>query len=498
MPEIDSIYVDEETYTLADIEARKINSLVITPLEGEPILPQTGDTVNLGFSKVNKYIQSMEENFQDGVDAVYDACDAKGSTPTSHSLRDVVTAIDNIETGGNYGTLEVSEDGTYRASDDPDYDAYDVVVSKDVGQPHTVVFYGPNGDIIKTQANVPYHGYASCTTLDGTRNGSLYFKGQNPSPINIVRDTFCYPEYGDYIIEPGEIEDDQETICANHGANYPLGSRKTLVINSIPIIDIPSEGQSYTNVINLATGAPFINPVKCRGPRENAISCSSFAFQMVKVAEGEDNSTSTWLSSGALNFSQNGWNNQDLPIIHADCFGFKGVYAEPGQGENLITVYQGQGDSNLRQYLNESFITAFPNCLKDAIQTVNKSYTTFAIAPSSNSGENNPQVVERQSLDKIQIPSLREFHTLIKDLPMDLGTYYEEINGIDYTTVYTPYYSDYAVSTANGRQVTLRSAGLQNTAYKRQASLRYNSSSPNELNAVTVSAVLASPFGFCL
>lgn len=497
MPEIDSIYVDEETYTLADIEARKINSLVVTPLEGEPILPQTGDTVNLGFSKVNKYIQNMEETFQDGVDKLAQACIGKGSAPEKPYTPDTVAyAINAIQTAGNYGTLEVKEDGDYYPPQGIDAWNY-VKVSKDVGEPHTVVFYGPDGNIIKTQANVPYHGYASCTLLDGTRNGSLYFKGQNPSPTNIVRDTFCYPEYGDYIIEPGEIEDDQETICANHGANYPLGSRKTLVVNSIPVIDIPSEGQSYTNVINLATGAPFINPVKCRGPRENAISCSSFAFQMVKVAEGEDNSTSTQLSSGALNFSQNGWNNQDVPIIAADSFGFSGVYAEPDQGANIIIVYQGQGDSNLRQYLNESFITAFPNCLKNTIQTVNKSYTTFAIAPSSYNGEANPQVVERQSLDKIQIPSLREFHTLIKDLPMDLGTYYEEINGIDYTAVYTPYYNDYAIPTSNGRQVTLRSAGLYNTYYKRQASLRYGVS-PSELNAVTVSAVLASPFGFCL
>ena len=45
-------------------------------------------------------IDEMVVNFQDGVDDVYDACVAKGSTPASHSLSDVITAIGNISGGG--------------------------------------------------------------------------------------------------------------------------------------------------------------------------------------------------------------------------------------------------------------------------------------------------------------------------------------------------------------------------------------------------------------
>ena len=75
-------------------------------------------------------------------------------------------------------TKEIREDGTYHASDDG-VDAYDiVVVSKDVGQSHTVVFYDVDGEtILQTQVNVPYHGYASCTLLDGTVYQGQYFKG---------------------------------------------------------------------------------------------------------------------------------------------------------------------------------------------------------------------------------------------------------------------------------------------------------------------------------
>ena len=51
-------------------------------------------------TNVQDAIDEMVVNFQDGVDDVYDACVAKGSTPASHGLSDVITAIGNIETGG--------------------------------------------------------------------------------------------------------------------------------------------------------------------------------------------------------------------------------------------------------------------------------------------------------------------------------------------------------------------------------------------------------------
>lgn len=49
--------------------------------------------------RVDNGFTTIQENFQDGVDSVYDACVSKGSTPTSHSLADVVTAIENISGG---------------------------------------------------------------------------------------------------------------------------------------------------------------------------------------------------------------------------------------------------------------------------------------------------------------------------------------------------------------------------------------------------------------
>ena len=44
-------------------------------------------------SELANAIATLQASFQDGVDAIYNACVRKGSTPASHSLSDVVAAI---------------------------------------------------------------------------------------------------------------------------------------------------------------------------------------------------------------------------------------------------------------------------------------------------------------------------------------------------------------------------------------------------------------------
>jgi hypothetical protein len=56
---------------------------------------------------------TLKENFQDGVDAVYDAVVAKGSTPASKALADVIAGIANIPAGITpSGTLDITTNGT--------------------------------------------------------------------------------------------------------------------------------------------------------------------------------------------------------------------------------------------------------------------------------------------------------------------------------------------------------------------------------------------------
>lgn len=65
---------------------------------------QVGNTVYdvVSETELSTAISTLQASFQDGVDAIYNACVAKGSTPASHSLSDVVTAIYAISGDDNY------------------------------------------------------------------------------------------------------------------------------------------------------------------------------------------------------------------------------------------------------------------------------------------------------------------------------------------------------------------------------------------------------------
>ena len=366
-------------------------------------------------------IQQLQVNFQAGVDAIGNACERKGSPPASSSLEDTVAAIDAIQTGGNYMTKEIREDGVYYAEDDG-VDAYDVVVvSKDVGQPHTVVFYDPDGDVIKTQINVPYHGYATCTLLDGTFYQGLYFKGWNPAPTNVRTDLECYPQYGDYVITPGQIEDDWPAICANGGANYPLGAFHSLVFS------VPAE--TYTFDMTSSNG-------NVKTFTDNMYGYN-VVVDMIKVAEGEDGSTSSWMSTGGIYFrstsSVQGYMcNMNNPLLPAD-------------GEWAATQVD-WGNAKFPDYLDTNFLSRMPQCLQDTIVAVNKYYTGYA---SYTQGATTK--VEKSRINKIWVPSVKELQTYFSGKSANVYPYQnsggwgyidsvQEEHGIDYSSVYVPTY----------------------------------------------------------
>lgn len=371
--------------------------------------------------ELNAAIATLQRNFQAGVDAIGNACERKGSPPASSSLEDTIAAIDAIQTGGNYMTKEIREDGVYYAEDDG-VDAYDVVVvSKDVGQSHTVVFYGPDGNVIKTQVNVPYHGYATCTLLDGTFYQGLYFKGWNPAPTNVRTDLECYPQYGDYIITPGQIEDDQETICANKGANYPLGAFHSLVFS------VPAETYTFDMTSSNGNVKTFTDNM----------SAYNVIIDMVKVAEGEDGSTSSWMSTGGIYFRstssvQSYMCNMNNPLLPAD-------------GEWAATQVD-QGNAKFPDYLDTNFLSRMPQCLQDTIVAVNKYYTGYASYARGATTK-----VEKSRINKIWVPSAKELHTYFSGKSAGVYPYQnsggwgymdsvQEEHGIDYSAVYMPSY----------------------------------------------------------
>ena len=67
---------------------------------------------NSSFTRIDDEIETMQENFQAGVESIYNACVAKGSTPASTSLSDVVAGIMAIPTGITpSGTLDITSNG---------------------------------------------------------------------------------------------------------------------------------------------------------------------------------------------------------------------------------------------------------------------------------------------------------------------------------------------------------------------------------------------------
>ena len=443
MADIESVQVgvngSGSYWTIADVTAREnirnLDKITITPLQDHPHLA-TNDTINQAFSKTEAWFDSLgqmafkdnltksdvtsalnydpeaedneiKKNFQDSVDTICEHIEDKGSpVATPHSLQNVCNAIDAITTGGNYGTLEVNADGDYYPSGGIDAWNY-VKVSKDVGQPHTVVFYDRDGTtILKTERNVPYHGYAECTALDGTFYQGQYFKGQNPMPTDVITDLQCYPRYGEYIIDGGETLDSQETICADGGAHYPLGTKKALILTQI--------GGDFTTYDGLT---------------RNAVVSTN--FQMVKVAEGESGSSSTQLSNGLVYYNSGNFQNNGYgPSFEADQ-----EFRSSNNGQN--PPCPGQRTSDQRAFLNQQFLANLPPILNSSIKTVTK-YSRDYVTDADGADVNN----DMETFDKIQVPSDREFKTAIENAGEEYF-YTPAHQGIDYTSVFVPTYTEY-------------------------------------------------------
>ena len=333
----------------------------------------------------------------------------------------------------------ITQNGEYDAVQDDGRAGYahvTVNVPGGGGGPFTVLFLDDEGNLIKKQADVPYGGYASCTALDGTVRNGLYFKGWNPVPKNVQFNMTCQPVRGDYQIIANEILDDWETIVADGGAHYPLGSYKTLIMQvpahpdfAFALVGQTLEGEYKNLILGDDAGATIPDfPIV-------SITC-----HMVKVAEGEDGSTSSWISDGFINF---------------DGIDFKHFY-DP----TTSTTYEIRADwlnHPIRKWLNEDLFAALPLPLKNAIVNVNKTTKAGSTSPAGNWAQwgVNTQLVDKTSIDGIWIPSMREFHTTFSALNwygQGGYAYSEELQGVDYSSVFSPIVS-------SGTRLTFRTQG---------------------------------------
>lgn len=351
------------------------------------------------------------------------------------------------------------------------------------GGPYTVRFYDDEGELIQTDANVPQYGKAHCTLLDGTILNGQYFKGWNPAPDSVTRDMNCYPVRGEYIISSEEIHDSWETICADNGAHYPLGAYKSLVVN---VPKRPNAGFLEFNTVNAGTFYSSSDVTNDGFP---------IAMHMVKVAEGEDGSTSTWLSTGVLpifpywdggrgGYGGEGDREIRSAIIH---------WPHPSTTSGSISpdILMDWMNSPIREYLNNYLITQLPEILAAKIKSVSKVSKSLNVVPYSNPFPSNPVGLDVSSLDRLWIPSYKELYSF-----METKTYVSDVrgacenSGIDYTTVYMPAYPA-------GTRLT-RSIYAQNSFRMGHVNI-----SQNNINDLTMYGGFkgfspGSPIGFCL
>ena len=390
----------------------------------------------------------------------------------------------NLQGGGNctwipedeaadyctFKELKVTANGTYKASDKncDGFDKVKVEISADVlpqktittngeydamqddgrvgyahvtvnvpgggGGPFTVLFLDDEGNVLKKQENVPYGGYASCTALDGTILNGLYFKGWNPVPKNVQFNMTCRPVRGDYVITPGEIQDDWETIVADGGAHYPLGAYKPLVIE-IPATVYDATTRKVSQVYYNGSRYDFGRDL------DTAVGAIRIACHMVKVAEGEDGTTSTWMSDNVVDFF--------IPNVlpRANALTYREVMKADGVGQMTVNGLD-WATCAARQYLNNEMFNALPPVLQAAIKEVNKTYKATNISPQTGAVA-GMQLVDKTSIDLLWIPSMAEMKTMYQgasnyETAGSAGRLYKEameLEGIDYTAVFRPLFS---------------------------------------------------------
>lgn len=260
---------------------------------------------------------------------------------------------------------KITKNGEYEALLDG-YDGYAKVVVDVSGvdtDTFTCTFVDENGTALRTVPNIPSGGWCSDNGLRPASSTGKAFQGWNPPPNNIRYNIICKPTYYDPQTIVGEIPDDWATIVANKGEPYPIGSYKTLPLaisgNEILTVSPDSYFDPGDGTIVSPISLSMVNPI------------------MMKVANGEDVSTSSWLSVQMGTPYQGPFT---AAHVHDDyCLdSFRTSWSGPGlYGGNYFIVEEvgkrfGWGTSALRYFLNGDFLNLIPEIVRQAIVPVTK------------------------------------------------------------------------------------------------------------------------------
>lgn len=327
------------------------------------------------------------------------------------------------------------------------------------GGPYTVRFYDAEDNLIQTDVDIPQDGTAHCTLLDGTFNAdNQYFKGWNPAPDIVTKDMDCHPIYGDYVVSIEEIHDSWETICQDNGAHYPLGAYKTLTIAAEWSREELVEEFNGMALQGLYGGSHSKNRYR-----------TVFNALAVKVGEGEDGSTSSWITT-AIPIQT------DTSKITGETIGEdeEGQYYKYTFQDQMFQLAQGNGlarwdyrDSIARKFLNGLFCDGMPEVIRRHIKSVLKD-TQYSV-------NTRPPYGAAQTQEKIWIPSVKEMCTASGDDILINGAF----------DAYTQYESNLLKYVQNVAGIAYIKDALRLTLAQRKALFLWNASYGIRLRDVT-------------
>lgn len=357
----------------------------INDLYGSTAIPSTGEA-------------SYFENYVDALHYMPDLLNVK----TLEDIEITENGEYEADSGQAYGnvlvnipektltTRVITRNGTYYAQQDG-ADGYEYVQVSVTGSvpSYTVRFWSEDhSNILYTALNVPHGGYAQ---FDGTypEHEGLYFSKWNPVPTNVTSDMDCYPVFSNIPSSEIEITDSWETIVANKGANYPIGSYKNIEFDAFAKMIIERR--------NASTGKDYNGMIIIDKPPLKAI----------KAFAGEGGSTSTWLAVGrnvnistVTYYDEIGGSalqsvNLNWPVIQMSVNAYN--YDGNVLNDDVEICWK---NSSIRRMLNEDLLSAFPDVLKNNIVAVPKN--SAGLNTSTN------EIFNSQTRDKLWLPSSSE------------------------------------------------------------------------------------------
>lgn len=218
-------------------------------------------------------------------------------------------------------------------------------VQRNSAAPFTCEFLDEDGNVIETHNDIPYGGWCQFEGDTPVSKTGLAFQGWNPAPNNIQSNRKCHAIFYTPRKSSDEWGQSWAEIVVDHGASMPIGAWKSL-------------------------------PLKDNKVTINGVDISIPQIEMMKVYNGEDVSTSSFLSRALVYFGDYCANGYDCtPQMWTG-------YADFSEG----AVYNHETNGQRFHTCNEFLLALFgllPDYIRQFVVPVTK-YSTTMLCPSYN------------------------------------------------------------------------------------------------------------------